>query len=122
MSARFFYRHAGFSYDPATETREQGRRRRARMLAQAERDARVYGLSFAWNVDPDVDSSDWSDDRPAWQVWECHAMNRDGDMLACLGGIDFGRDGSPEGEAYARVVEAELAQEAMGAIMRATEA
>lgn len=40
---KFFYDHAGWSHDPATETSEQGRERCARELAAAEREMRSRG-------------------------------------------------------------------------------
>jgi hypothetical protein len=41
-----------------------------------------------------------------------------GKVVQSLGGVDFGRDGDPWGQPYARVVEAELAleQRAMGSL------
>lgn len=107
----FFLKHSGYSYDPKTETRMQGRIRCAQMLAKAEQTAKDNGVRFAWSVDSDVDSSDFSDEMPAWQLWECLAYDEDGNVVASLCGIDFGRDGQPYGQPYARVVEAELALE-----------
>ncbi len=109
---QFFLRHAGFSYDPKTETADAGRRRCARDLANAEK--RGYaGVSFAWLIDPDTDSSEWCDEPPAYDQWVCVCRDPNGNVLASLGGIDFGRDGSPYSDPYRRVVEAELAQEAL---------
>ena len=61
-SYQFFLKHAGYSYNPKTETLMQGRIRSARALAKAEREA---------------------------------------------------RDGEPWGDPYRRIVEAELAIEAL---------
>ena len=130
-SYQFFLKHAGYSDDPQTETRMQGRVRGARALARAEREARDAGLSFQWGVD-DTASSDWLDDNQdggkncnPWRTWYCcayaevpvintgyYGLKRPA-PLASLSGIDFGRDGEPWGSPYKRVVEAELALEAL---------
>ena len=123
---QFFLKHAGFSYDPKTETRMQGRMKCARMLAKAEREARDGGFSYQWSIDPDILSSDWihdnedgERDHDPWHTWQCAMYApykpqeeyyglRPG-IVASLHGIDFGRDGKPWGNPYKRVVEAELA-------------
>lgn len=107
---KFFYENAGFSYDPKKETPEDGRRRHACELADAEQRARNLGYSFAWEPDV-IDSSDFSDEKPAWGLWMCVIYRPDGKVCGSLSGIDFGRDGSPHGDPYRRVVEAELALE-----------
>ena len=107
---QFFRRHAGYSYDPATETPAQGRARCARSLADAEEWARDAGLSFAWEID-DVDSSEWSYDPDPWAQWCCIARDASGAAVASLGCIDFGRGRDPWSDSYRRVVEAELASE-----------
>jgi hypothetical protein len=111
--AQFFHAHAGYSWQPEKETQAQGRRRCARALAAAELAGREAGLSFMWSIDPHTDSSDWSDERPAWRVWQCVCIDQANRVRASLHGIDFGRDGEPHGDPYARVVEAELAHEAL---------
>ena len=110
---QFFHEHAGYSYRPDTETKAQGRARCARAMARAEREARDAGLSFEWGVDPYSDSSDWCDDDPPWALWTCTARDATGRVVASLCAIDFGRDGEPWGDPYRRVVEAELALEAL---------
>lgn len=117
-AAAYFARHAGFSFDPLTETREAGRLRCARALASAETRARELGYSFRWEIDPDVTSEDWCSPRQdggkyrdPWETWVCEILGPDGELVGCLGGVDFGRNGSPWGQAYRRVVEAELALE-----------
>lgn len=126
---QFFLKHAGYSHNPATELPMQGRVRCARQLAAAERKARDTGLYFTWNP-TDYLSSEWIADNEdggkncnPWSTWDCmcHAPtietagadNEPGEVLASLGGIDFGRDGEPWGNPYRRVVEAELALEAL---------
>ena len=108
--ARFFRDYAGRSWNPTKETESQGAWRGALALASAELRGERIGLSFNWEVDQYSTSADWSDERPAWELWVCDLIDTDGESLAgSLGGIDFGRDGSPHGESYARVVQAELA-------------
>lgn len=109
----FFYANAAYSYNPATQTEEEGRRQCAELLADAERRGSDAGLAFEWSIDRDSDSSDWSDDPDPWQVWQCLCRDESGDVVAALAGIDFGRDGDPWGDNYRRVVEAELAAEAL---------
>ncbi len=111
--AAFFYRHAGCSWTPAVETREQGRARGASELADAERIAREAGASFAWSIDPETDSSSFSSARPAWPLWQVIMHAPDGEVLTSLGGVDFGRDGEPWGDPYRRVCEAECALEVL---------
>lgn len=102
---QFFYDNAGYSYDPKTETKEQGKVRCAVDLARAAHYA--------------IDQPDWhfewgQDDQPC----ECGEPNCDhlveycqlcdGDnLLESLSGISGATD------EYRRVVEAELALEAM---------
>jgi hypothetical protein len=107
----FFLKYAGYSYDPAKETAHQGRIRCAQSLAQAERMARDYDLRFQWEIDPDINSSEFSDEDPPWHLWEVICYSADGNIVGCLGGVDFGRDRDPWMDPYRRVVEAELASE-----------
>jgi hypothetical protein len=108
-AVKFFFDRAGYGYDPKIETPEQGRARDAQELAEAEARAKRAGLRFVWEVDPDIDSSHFSDEVPPWDQWQCTALC--GGRVGYLGGVDFGRDGTPHGDAYARVVEAEIALE-----------
>jgi hypothetical protein len=123
-SYQFFLKHAGYSYDPKTQTPMQGRVQGARRLAAAERKARDVGYSFQWSADPSCLSSDWiADDEDGgrncdpWHTWQCALRGTgatfQGSCGASLHGIDFGRDGEPWGNPYRRVVEAELALEAL---------
>lgn len=133
---QFFLKHAGYSWNEKTETRMQGRVKGARALARAEREARDGGFTYRWSIDPDSLSSDWAEhnteDPPIradgsradggscgcskcdpWQVWQCAMYNSDGHIVNSLHSIDFGRDGEPWGDPCKRVVEAELALEAL---------
>lgn len=108
----FFFKWAGYSYDPKKESPFAGRLRCARRLADAEDGAKSAGFSYSWFVDSYSDSSDWTDELPAWSQWVCQCENSRGEVIASLGAIDFGRDGTPWDDNYKRVVEAELAHEA----------
>ena len=108
----FFREHAGSSYRPGRETVAQGRARGAQALAYAEARARALGAVFVWQHCPDADSSDFTDEEPSWALWDCLCYGSSGRVLATLSAVDFGRDGSPYSDAYARVVAAELALEA----------
>lgn len=111
--AAFFYEWAGYSWDPRTETMEQGRARGASELADAERIAREAGASFAWSIDDTCDSSSWSDDPDPWDQWQLIVYGPDGEVLTSLGCVDFGRDGEPWGDPHRRVFEAESALEVL---------
>lgn len=103
---RFFYTHAGYSYDPKTESEEQGRSRCAKQLAWAERYAQLNGWSYEWK-DDDVP---WDADGPEPRyLLGCILRNASGTVLASLWHIGLNRLNDP----YRRVVEAELALEAM---------
>lgn len=107
---KFFLAHAGVSYNPATETEEQGRRRCARELAKAEAHARKVGWCYRW-IPCDTTSKEFTDERPFYPLWRCVMTTRSGDYITSLCGVDFGRGKGPDGADYARVVEAELALE-----------
>jgi hypothetical protein len=108
----FFYDHAGFSYAP-DEPPENGKRRCAIALARAEARAHKRQYVVRWSIDPGIDSSDFSDELPVWSLWQAACYDANGEIQASLHGIDFGRDGHPDSDAYARVVAAELYQEAL---------
>ena len=110
----FFLRNAGTSYKPATQTKRQGQSEGARMLAKAERDAAALGFTFDWDYDqegcigcacgsPDCKCSTGEDH----ECLSCICRNADGEAVASLGSIC-----EPSRE-YRRVIEAELALEAM---------
>jgi len=107
----FFREHAGYSYDPLTETADEGREKCAAIMAAAEAWARDAGYSFDWRIDDDIDSRDFSDAQPPYRLWMCGMFDADGIMVRALGGVDFGRDGEPWGNPYRRVCEADLAVE-----------
>lgn len=106
---RFFYENAGYCV---------GRRAAgAWHLARAEQEAAEMGVTFQWEFDQDGDLGDheyWcrKDCGKDHEVLVCIALAPEGDALgpmplASLGGI------IDPGKAYGRVVEAELALEAV---------
>jgi len=106
----FFYQHACWGYNPATETKAQGRHRGARNLADAEAWARTVGMTFVWE-DDDI-PWDGDSDSPR-EMLGCIARWRDGSTAASLWGL-----ADPNAD-YVRVVESELSMEAR-AEMRAS--
>lgn len=120
---QFFFDNAGWSYHPATESPDEGRKRCARRLALAEEFARDNSLWYVWEDDPDADDSfvdtwDELDARKDWDASEhtCEQVtlfappndtHKRPRVVASLGGI---WDATAE---YRRVVEAELAEQAM---------
>lgn len=117
----FFYKQAGYNWDEAHgETKEQGRMRCAKGLAKAEAWADKLGVEFEWEQD-DTTNEEWEgkEGAPFYYTWRCLAR-LGGNAVASLCGIDFGRKNDPtmneQCRAYKRVVEAELALEAMGNI------
>jgi hypothetical protein len=133
---QFFFDNAGYGYRPDRESEFVGRVLYAMELARAEAWAREAGAVFEWSED-DIDSSEWSEERPSWAQYACVMLLPCDEcapfvygheataikqcprklythVAGSLGGIDFGRDGSPGyDQSYTRVVEAELALEAM---------
>lgn len=110
----FFFEQAGYSYDPKKETAEQGRIRCAKELAQAEEYAANLNWRVEWQDDWDIgnhrdcygEDSAYSDREPS--TCECARLFDDDDnVLAALGCID------DADRAYRRVIEAELAAEAL---------
>jgi hypothetical protein len=103
---QFFYDHAGTSYDPATETPEEGRVRGARALAAAELHRLSADWYVVWSEDPEPFDDDVHDGSE--QGYIATLYDRDGNDLANLGQID-----ADEHSPYRRVVEAELTAEAL---------
>lgn len=107
---RFFYDNAGFSYGQ-DESPEDGRLRCAVLMAEAERWAARNGIEFTWEDDFEITDHvaefDCYDQEPG-TCEGCVARSRKGGVVASLWCID---DATPE---YRRVIEAELAMEAMG--------
>jgi hypothetical protein len=110
----FFFEHAGYSYDPKKETAYQGRMRCAKEIAEAEATAQRLDWTFNWDYDPegcsgcDCDSNDCPcSAQTEHETLNCWVEDAEGKTLASLGSI-CGADTN-----YRRVVEAELAEEAL---------
>jgi hypothetical protein len=118
----FFLAHAGYSYDPKTETQEEGRRRRARLLADAEVKATALGLIAQWHEDDNPDRSfmdadaggDYDDeDRRCAEFYLCEILSPEGESLEILGSIHEDIRDPVGARYYRRVVEAELFLQAL---------
>lgn len=113
----FFHEHAGWSYDPATQTPEQGRQQSAYRLAQAERLAVLAGADVEWSPDWDVGShrdfygpdSAYEDREP--ETCENADLKVGNELIGSLGCVDDAT------EDYRRVVSAELAAEHAAELM-----
>jgi hypothetical protein len=108
----FFIKNAGYSYDPKKETPFKGRVRCARALAEAEKRASAEGCSFEWEQD-DSTNREWTDEGAEYYTWRCLMRDSLGVVLGSLCGVDFGEGGEPWDNPYRRVVEAEIASEAL---------
>jgi hypothetical protein len=102
----FFMKHAGYARKPG-ESVAQAMRHTATRLAKAEQYAIDHGWSVEWQNDPESYQMGDAEDTPPNEVLWAALRDEDGNVLASLGGI-----GDPSRE-YGRVVEAELALEAM---------
>ena len=103
----FFYRHAGYGYGPG-ETPEQGRKRGAASLAKAEQEATARGWTVEWEEDPEGwDSIGDIDPDDVREILSAVLYDEDHNVLGSLGSIV-----NPDRN-YRRVVEAELALEAL---------
>jgi hypothetical protein len=111
-AVQFFYNNACTSWDSNKETVEQANTRWAKRLANAEYVAWMADYTFEWAID-DIDSSDFSNEEPYYPLWYCVIRNNEDEIVGSLGAIDFGRDKEPWGNGYKRVVEAQLAYEAL---------
>lgn len=112
----FFYEHAPFGYDARTETPEQGRVRRARALAAAEKWMGEQSAVFV-NWEPD-DVEPFDDEQPAHRLW-CLTVeiNGRGEQLS---GIELSIESDPDTDRYARVFVAELAEQVQRTAQEAT--
>ena len=105
----FFYKHAGWGYAPGKETKAQGRRRGAKLLAHAEKEAERRGWRVEWEdeISPDLSWMDDDERAESHEVLTAVLRDENGGVLASLGNIT-----EPDRN-YGRVVEAELALEAL---------
>lgn len=124
---QFFHDNAGFSWNPQTETQEQGKERCAREIARAEEYAREHGWYAEWELEqenprdvlgePDEVNGPFYD--PTNDFVSCVLWSNPDDspaftseVLASLGMIEESKD-VRERQNYRRVIEAELALEAL---------
>ena len=117
LAVAFFAEHGGLSYFPDRETPEEGRDRNARGFARAEAAAKAQGLTILWTDDWEVDHErEFPDAYPMHEggptTCERAEISHEGETFGSLGCID---DASDE---YKRVVEAELAYDALPASLR----
>jgi hypothetical protein len=111
LAADFFYEHAAFSYDPKTETEEEGHTECARQLAAAEHTIQSDDTyRYEWGQTEGLTNADFEDTDNPYLLWQC-VLFRGDEAMVSLSGIDLGRHGVPATENYRRVVEAELALE-----------
>jgi hypothetical protein len=120
----FFYRRAGYGYDPARESEEEGRRRGARALAEAEEVGTALGLTEEWEEDQDPDRSFMDQDgytrrdRECAEFYACVVRDAEGVVRASLCGIHEDTRDPIGSRYYRRVVRAELFAEALAEIAR----
>lgn len=111
-AVQFFRDNAGFSYNPKTQTEAQGRKATAIQLAHAESIAAKKGFKFLWSIDRTSDSREFANGS-RYDLWACVLVDNIGASIGSLCAIDFGRYGSPYTDNHSRVVQAELALEAL---------
>jgi hypothetical protein len=105
---RFFLESAGYCSPP-------GRAACALALARAERDGELHGLEFWWEDDQEA----WDGDGPAPRyLLNCVCVDADGKPLAALCGIGL----NDTADDYRRVVQAELAADALDELASAAAA
>jgi hypothetical protein len=105
-NAEFFYKHAAYSYGP-DQTKRQGRMEGAMKLARAEREAEERGWNVEWQPDGmPYDMGDAETEMPN-EVLFAVLKDASGNIIGSLSGI-----ADPDNN-YRRVVEAELALEAL---------
>jgi hypothetical protein len=115
---RFFLEHSGYVGQSGSSKVKQKKQRieNAKNLARAEEYAREHGWRYDWQEEEDPDLS-WlaeGDDPADHEMMAVLLRDENGEVLASLGNIDFFRYGHQrENREYARLVEAELAYEAM---------
>lgn len=108
----FFYGNAGYSYDPKTQTEEEGRRETAKAMADAEQWAWDNNYTFSWSEEEE----DWDtfleesevDPHDVLEILALQMRNKDGTTVQSLGGVMFGHNAEANTR-YGRVFEAELA-------------
>jgi hypothetical protein len=107
----FFRKHGGYGVR-ARESKAKAKTRSAQALARAEALSTALGWSVEWEHDPYVDKW-WDNDEDApTEVLSAVLYDKDRNVLASLGGIGMSGNRKTDQD-YGRVVEAELADEAL---------
>jgi hypothetical protein len=100
---KFFYDHAGFSFNPKTETEEQGKVNCAKQRVKAVKYAEDHGWNYEWHADQNgCECEDGADHEVEYCILFDH-----GTVIESVGGVC---NATAE---YRRVVEADLALEVM---------
>jgi hypothetical protein len=104
----FFRKHAGYA-TRSGESKARAKTRSAQALARAEAEAETRGWTVDWEDDPE----EWQGDteRP-FEVLTAVLRDADGTVLASLGGVGMTGNQKTDHD-YGRVIEAELALEAV---------
>lgn len=121
QAEKFFFESSGYSYPSGANSTEQKRARveQAKALAAAEAEAQDRGWTYEWDYDQEADTS-WMDEEALeefrsgqTEMLDVLLKDEKGNVLASLGGVHVSARGRRD--PYVRVVEAELAQEALEA-------
>ena len=107
----FFKKHAGYA-QRSGETAAQAKTRGAKSLARAEAEASARGWRYKWEDEIEADLS-LEDESDISEVLMVALYDEHGNVLLSLGSVTLGHD-SAANRAYKRVIEAELADEALG--------
>jgi hypothetical protein len=106
----FFRKHAGGYARDAGESEATARTRRGRALARAEAEAAERGWTVKWEDDPE----EWQgDDARPFEVLVATLHDENGAWLGSIGNIGMSGNRKTDQD-YGRVIEAELAEEALG--------
>lgn len=117
----FFFEHAGYSYPTGATAakRKAARVENAKALAAAEPAANSRGWTFEWEYDDDPDTSWMSDEDLAdlhsgrTELLSVLLKDEQGNVLDSLGGVHV--KAPARNDPYVRVVEAEMAAQALRA-------
>ena len=110
-AVQFFMANAGSGQKPGA-TKAQAKRRNAVALAEAESEAASRGWRVKWEHDEEeYQMGDAEEERP-FEVLSAVLYDGEGNVLGSLGGIGMSGNAAKD-RAYGRVVEAELASEAL---------
>jgi hypothetical protein len=116
---KFFYDHAGFSYPSGADAagRERAKIDQAKALARAEAEAEERGWTVEWSHSENPDTS-WMNDEQLedyesgrTEILDAVLFDEEGNVIGSLGEVGLSARGPRD--PYGRVVEAELALEAL---------